>query len=37
MASVRLSPIARLYAVYDGHFRDGYQSNGGTLGLELRW
>jgi uncharacterized protein with beta-barrel porin domain len=37
MASVRLSPIARLYALYDGRFRNGFQSNGGTLGLELRW
>jgi len=36
-ASVRLSPIARLYALYDGRFRNGFQSNGGTLGLELRW
>jgi Autotransporter beta-domain len=37
VASLRLSPIARLYATYDGRFRDGFQSNGGTLGLELRW
>jgi uncharacterized protein with beta-barrel porin domain len=37
MASLRLSPIARLYALYDGRFRDGFQSHGGTLGLELRW
>jgi uncharacterized protein with beta-barrel porin domain len=37
MASVRLSAIARLYALYDGRFREGYQSHGGTLGLELRW
>jgi uncharacterized protein with beta-barrel porin domain len=37
MASVRLSPITRLYAVYDGKFRDGFQSHGGTLGLEFRW
>lgn len=37
VASVRLSPIARLYALYDGRFRNGFQSNGGTLGLELRW
>lgn len=36
-ASVRLSPIARLYAVYDGRFRDGFQSHTGTLGVELRW
>ncbi len=37
MASVRLSPIARLYALYDGRFRHGFQSNGGTIGLEFRW
>jgi uncharacterized protein with beta-barrel porin domain len=37
VASLRLSPIARLYATYDGRFRQGFQSNGGTLGLELRW
>jgi uncharacterized protein with beta-barrel porin domain len=37
MASLRLSPISRLYAVYDGKFRDGFQSHGGTLGLEFRW
>jgi len=37
MASMRLSPIARLYAVYDGKFRDGFQSHAGTLGLEFRW
>ncbi len=36
-ASVRLSPLARLYALYDGRFRHGFQSHGGTLGLELRW
>jgi uncharacterized protein with beta-barrel porin domain len=36
-ASVRLSPIARLYAVYDGRFRDGFQSHTGTVGVELRW
>jgi uncharacterized protein with beta-barrel porin domain len=35
--SVRLSPIARLYAVYDGRFRNGFDSHTGTLGLELRW
>jgi uncharacterized protein with beta-barrel porin domain len=35
--SMRLSPIARLYAVYDGRFRNGYESHTGTLGLELRW
>ncbi|HEY2134871.1 MAG TPA: autotransporter outer membrane beta-barrel domain-containing protein [Xanthobacteraceae bacterium] len=37
MASLRLSPIARIYAVYDGRFRNGLQSNSGTLGLEFRW
>ena len=37
MASMRLTSIARLYAVYDGKFRHGFQSHSGTLGLELRW
>jgi uncharacterized protein with beta-barrel porin domain len=37
MASVRLSRSARLYAVYDGKFRDHFQSNSGTLGVEFRW
>jgi uncharacterized protein with beta-barrel porin domain len=36
-ASLRLSPLARLYLLYDGRFRDGFHSNGGTLGLEFRW
>ena len=36
-ASLRLSPLARLYVLYDGRFRDGFHSNGGTLGVELRW
>jgi hypothetical protein len=35
--SLRLSPLARLYAVYDGRFRNGFESHTGTLGLELRW
>ena len=36
-ASLRLSPLARLYLLYDVRFRDGFHSHGGTLGLELRW
>ncbi|MBI4273259.1 MAG: autotransporter outer membrane beta-barrel domain-containing protein, partial [Rhizobiales bacterium] len=36
-ASVRLSNLTRLYAVYDGRFRDGYHAHGGTLGIEFRW
>ncbi len=36
-ASVRLSAMMRLYAVYDGRFRDGFRSHTGTLGLEIRW
>jgi uncharacterized protein with beta-barrel porin domain len=36
-ATVRLNPQFRLYAVYDGRFRDGYESHGGTLGAEFRW
>jgi uncharacterized protein with beta-barrel porin domain len=37
MASLRISPLARLYAVYDGKFRDHFQSHSGTLGVEFRW
>ncbi|MBX9820114.1 MAG: autotransporter outer membrane beta-barrel domain-containing protein [Afipia birgiae] len=36
-ASWILSNAARLYANYDGRFRDGYQAHQGTLGVELRW
>jgi uncharacterized protein with beta-barrel porin domain len=36
-ASVRLSATTRLYATYDGKFRDGFTSHGGTLGMEFRW
>jgi outer membrane autotransporter protein len=35
--SMRLSPRARLYAVYDGRFRGNFESHAGTLGLEFRW
>jgi uncharacterized protein with beta-barrel porin domain len=35
--SVRLTSLVRLYAMYDGHFRSGFDSNGGTLGLEVNW
>jgi uncharacterized protein with beta-barrel porin domain len=35
--SVFLTDAARLYAIYDGKFRDGYQQHGGTLGLEIKW
>lgn len=36
-ASWIFSNTARLYANYDGRFRDGYQSHQGTLGVELKW
>jgi uncharacterized protein with beta-barrel porin domain len=36
-ASVRLANAMRLYALYDGRFRDNFQSQGGTLGLEVKW
>src|SRR5262249_33534936 len=36
-ATVRFNPQFRLYAVYDGRFRSGYHSHGGTLGAELRF
>ncbi|WP_458756207.1 autotransporter outer membrane beta-barrel domain-containing protein [Afipia sp. TerB] len=32
-----ISRTARLYANYDGKFRDGFTSHQGTLGLELKW
>jgi uncharacterized protein with beta-barrel porin domain len=35
--SVRFSPRARFYAVYDGRFRGNFESHAGTLGLEFRW
>lgn len=37
MASYRIARNARVYAGYDGRFRNGYQAHGGTLGLEVRW
>lgn len=36
-ASYILSRTTRLYAAYDGRFRDNYRSHQGTLGLELKW
>ncbi len=36
-ASIRLSAMTRLFATYDGRFREGSTSHGGTLGLEFRW
>lgn len=35
--SVRLSPLVRFYAVYDGRFRSNFESHAGTLGLEFRF
>ncbi len=32
-----ISRTARLYANYDGRFRDGFTSHQGTLGLEVKW
>ena len=37
MASMRLTSVTRLYAVYDGKFRNGFESHSGTLGVEFRW
>jgi uncharacterized protein with beta-barrel porin domain len=36
-ATWRLSRQLRIYTVYDGRFREGYESHAGTLGAELRW
>jgi uncharacterized protein with beta-barrel porin domain len=35
--SMKVSDALRLYAIYDGRFRDGFTSHAGTLGLEYRW
>jgi uncharacterized protein with beta-barrel porin domain len=35
--SVKVSQVARLYAVYDGRFRSNLTSHGGTVGAEFRW
>jgi len=35
--SVKLSDALRLYALYDGRFRDGFTSHAGTIGFEYRW
>jgi uncharacterized protein with beta-barrel porin domain len=35
--SVKISQVARLYAVYDGRFRSNLTSHGGTVGAEFRW
>ena len=32
-----MNRTARLYANYDGRFRDGFTSHQGTLGLEVKW
>lgn len=37
MASVKITPLARLYAVYDGRFRGNFTSHTGTAGVEFRW
>ncbi|MGE3148800.1 MAG: autotransporter domain-containing protein, partial [Pseudorhodoplanes sp.] len=31
------APGWRLYGLYDGRFHDGFTSNGGTVGLEVKW
>lgn len=36
-ASYIFNNSARLYANYDGKFRDGFTSHQGTLGVELKW
>jgi uncharacterized protein with beta-barrel porin domain len=35
--SVFVTDSARLYGIYDGKFRDGFQQHGGTLGVEFKW
>ena len=36
-ASLSLSNTFRLYARYDGRFREHFESHQGTAGLEVRW
>ena len=36
-ASLSLSNNFRLYAHYDGKFREHYQSHQGTVGVEVKW
>ncbi len=36
-ASVKLNDALRLYAIYDGRFRDGFTAHAGTIGFEYRW
>jgi hypothetical protein len=36
-ANLRLSAMTRLYAMYDGRFRQNFTSHTGTLGVEFRW
>jgi uncharacterized protein with beta-barrel porin domain len=35
--SVKVSQVARIYAVYDGRFRSNLTSHAGTVGAEFRW
>ena len=35
--SVRVAPMVKLYALYDGAWRKTYYSHTGTLGVEVRW
>jgi uncharacterized protein with beta-barrel porin domain len=35
--SMRLNSAVRLYAIYDGRFRESFVSHTGTLGVELKW
>jgi outer membrane autotransporter protein len=37
VASWIFAPGWKLYALYDGRFHDGFTSNGGTVGLEVKW
>jgi uncharacterized protein with beta-barrel porin domain len=37
LASYRMSSSTRLYAGYDGRFRQNFHSHGGSLGIEFRW
>ena len=37
MASVKITDLTRLYAVYDGRFRGNFTSHTGTAGVEFRW
>ena len=35
--SIFITQTLRLYALYDGKFRNGFTANSGTIGLDVKW